>query len=220
MIVSQDNQRLYPASWEYNAARVLTRLALVIQNHGGRVQPLHPALISNRSITAEMAESLDKIERVKLVAGENHREERAAYIKHLEDRVAELKAIDNSPIKVTHMSYIRFVLGDIMYYYQIDQNPFFPFYYSKTPVVAGQYDRYAICEEDESKEWVFDSMFSAKASEDDVKEAAELIFNKLLLARCSKSERRTRQIRVPNSYDGGWHMERIAEPLNLVSVDF
>lgn len=52
-IVTKENQRLYLRAWEYNAARIITELAKVVQNHGGRVKPTNTALISDRSAEEE-----------------------------------------------------------------------------------------------------------------------------------------------------------------------
>jgi len=49
MIVIKENERLYPSAYEYGAARVISRLAEIVTAHGGRVKPLHKAVISNRN---------------------------------------------------------------------------------------------------------------------------------------------------------------------------
>lgn len=50
MIVLKENERLYATSWQYNSARILTRLAQLITAQGGKVKPLYPAVISDRNI--------------------------------------------------------------------------------------------------------------------------------------------------------------------------
>lgn len=57
-IVFNDGERLYLRAWEYNAARIITELAQIVQNHGGRVKPTHTAIISNRS-TEEKSEPIE-----------------------------------------------------------------------------------------------------------------------------------------------------------------
>ena len=52
-IVTKDGTRLYLRSWEYNAARIITELAKVIENHGGRVKPTNTAIITDRSAEEE-----------------------------------------------------------------------------------------------------------------------------------------------------------------------
>lgn len=50
MIVLKENERLYATSWQYNSARILTRLAQLITAQGGKVKPLYPAVISDRNL--------------------------------------------------------------------------------------------------------------------------------------------------------------------------
>lgn len=50
MIVIKENERLYATSWQYNSARILTRLAQLITAQGGKVKPLYPAVISDRNL--------------------------------------------------------------------------------------------------------------------------------------------------------------------------
>ena len=52
-IVTKDGERLYLRAWEYNAARIITELARIIENHGGRVKPTNTAIISDRSAEEE-----------------------------------------------------------------------------------------------------------------------------------------------------------------------
>jgi hypothetical protein len=101
-IVMKDGERLYLRAWEYNAARIITELANIVKNHGGRVKPTNTAIISDRS--------------------------------------AEEKS---EPITVTHTTYISFILDETYYYYQVDGNPFFEFYYNKTPIKNGKRSRAA-----------------------------------------------------------------------------
>lgn len=49
MIVIKENERLYATSWQYNSARILTRLAQLITAQGGKVKPLYPAVISDQA---------------------------------------------------------------------------------------------------------------------------------------------------------------------------
>lgn len=44
MIVLKENERLYATSWQYNSARILTRLAQLITAQGGKVKSLYPAI--------------------------------------------------------------------------------------------------------------------------------------------------------------------------------
>lgn len=219
MLVMKENERLYPATWEYNAACILTELAKIVINNGGKVKPLRTAIISNRSITAAKQEYTEKIERFTELEKTSHNEKRAAAIKAYSEKLAELEKVDNSPVAITHTSYISFVYNDFYFYYQIDSNPFFEFFYTKTPVNNGKYSQDA-CMEEDKKEWLFDCFFSATCSKSDIKEAANLIFNMLVNAKPSIIRRDCKKQRVSNSYDGGYHYETVYSPERFAKIDF
>ena len=219
MIVIQENQRLYPATWEYNAARITTELARIVENHGGRVKYGHTAIISNRSITHAIYEKENRVKQLKLFNAETEKEIRTAAIKTFEKEIEELKQIDNEPIKVTHTGSIQFVFENNYYYFMTDSNPFFPFHYIKTPIKNGKYSKDACCMEDK-KEWLFDCFFSWECADADIKEAANLIFNMLCNAAFSQIMRDSRKTRVNNLYDGGYHYETIYAPERIGEIDF
>lgn len=52
-IVTKEGSRLYLKTWEYNAARIITELANIVNNHGGRVKPTKTAIISDRNAKDE-----------------------------------------------------------------------------------------------------------------------------------------------------------------------
>lgn len=59
MIVTQENQRLYLSTWDYNFSRILSKLAEIVENNGGRVKPLNHAIIQNRDYSPEERESTE-----------------------------------------------------------------------------------------------------------------------------------------------------------------
>jgi hypothetical protein len=177
-IVIKNGTRLYLKTWEYNAARIITELANIVKNHGGRVKLTHTAIISDRS--------------------------------------AEEKS---EPITVTHTTYISFILDETYYYYQVNSNPFFDFYWTKTPVRNGKYSKDAGLETDK-KEWLYDCFFSSDCRQSDIVEAANLIFNMLCNAPISKIIRDSYKRRVPNIYNNGYHMETIYKSERMEKVDF
>ena len=177
-IVTKDGERLYLRAWEYNAARIITELANIVNNHGGKVKPTHTAIISDRSTKEE-----------------------------------------NEPITVTHTSYISFILDKTYYYYQVDDNPFFEFYYNKTPMKNGKYSKDVGLETDK-KEWLFDCFFKSNCGQSDIIEAANLIFNMLCNAPMSKIIRNSYKQRVPNTYNDGCHIETVYKPERMEKVDF
>lgn len=125
----------------------------------------------------------------------------------------------SEPIAVTHTSYISFILDETYYYYQVNDNPFFEFYYNKTPIKNGKRSRDAGLEGDK-KEWVFDCFFGNNCGDSDIIEAANLIFKMLCNAPMSKIIRSRHKQRVPNTYDEGWHFETVYAPERLENIDF
>ena len=219
MIVMKENERLYPATWEYNAARILTELARVITNNGGKVKPLKNAVISNRSYDSMKQEYSEKVKRYSELEKANHNETRATAIAKYSDILTELEKVGNNPIIVTHTSYISFVYDGFYYYYQVDANPFFEFHYIKTPVNNGQYSKNA-CLENDKKEWLYDCFFSITCNNADIVEGANLIFNMLVNARPSIIRRDSRKQRVSNTYNNGYHYETIYSSERFEKIDF
>lgn len=181
MIVTQENQRLYLSTWDYNFSRILSKLAEIVENNGGRVKPLNHAIIQNRDYSPEERGSTE--------------------------------------IVVTHTSYISFILDGFYYYYQADGNPFFPFYFSKLPVVNGKYPRAAYLDNDKKK-WLYDCFLSKSCCNADVTEAANLIFNMLCNAAPSKIIRECKRQRVPNAYNSGYHYETVYAQERFAKIDF
>ena len=189
MYVAQENQLLYPASWEYNAARILTELATIVENHDGRVKPARKARLINRTLMETKAE------------------------------LATREKISIEPITVTHTSYIRFVLDGYVYYYEISDNPFFDSHFSKVKVFDGKYSCDVYCDNDK-KQWLYNCFLSYTCSNADVKEAANQIFNMLIMARPSRSYVRDETKSVPNIYNCGYHTEKVPMPGRTEKIDW
>ena len=185
--VIKDNTRLYLRPWEYNAAKILTRLAKIVEDYNGKVKPLHTAIISRQSLRKDIFDLTDRIERYEKVNKHSPTPERTTAILDLRNQLEKLEAIDDTPITVTHTTYIHFVLDGYYYTYSIDTNPFFPFYYSKTPVIDGSANMWATSEEDTKKEWEHDCFFRYNCSDASIVEAAYLIFNMLVNSKPIKS---------------------------------
>jgi hypothetical protein len=210
MIVIKENERLYLDNWCYNASRIISELASVVENNGGVVKPTKAAIISNRTLSAAVRDLTDKIKQFKAIQEAAPNEKREKYINARKNELEKYLSINNDPIRVTHTTYISFVLDNTHYYYQVNDNPFFEFYYQKTPVKYNKISRDAVLLEDK-KEWLYDCFFTFSASQSDIKEAANLIFNMLMNAKNSPIRLDSTRRRVPNTYDGGYHYERVYE---------
>lgn len=224
-IVLKDGERLYLNSWEYNMARALSELAKMVQDRGGRCKPLHYALVTNRT---NYNKAIELKSRIELFEQNINKYSNAELIEKLKTALEKTRAeyeqakaaADNEkPVKVEYTSYIEFVLNDTRYYFEIDDNPFFPVHASKTPVKNGKYSLDAfLCEFE--KDIAFDQMILSNASEQEIKEVARLILDTLVNSKNSPINRDGKKQRVPNFYDGGYHYETIYRPERFTTIDF
>lgn len=219
MIVIKENERLYLNNWVYNACRITTALANVVENNNGVVKPHKKAIVSNRTLSEAIRDIESKLEKIETKQLENYTEVRANYIEAQKRKLEEYNAINNDPITITHTTWISFVFEDTYYMYSMDDNPFFDFYYIKTPIKNGQYSRDAASEKD-SKQWLYDCFFSFGVSDADITEAANLIFNMLVSAKNSVIIRDKKRVRVPNYYNNGYHYETIYEKERFEKIDW
>ena len=217
MIITKENERLYLSNWNYNCAQILSELAKIVTNNGGKVKPTKTAIISNRSISEAIHENENRLERLENAVAEGRGTETA--IDTITAKIKELKSVNNEPIQVTHLTYIDFVLDGVYYSYSTDDNPFFPFHIYKTPIKDGKRSADAGAVED-GKEWLFDCFFSANCAKSDIKEAANLIYNMLIKSKNSPIIRDSRRQRVQNTYNSGYHYETIYSPERFSKVDF
>lgn len=224
-IVLKDGERLYLNSWEYNMARALSELAKMVLDRGGRCKPLHYAMVTNRTSYNKAIELKGRVELYEQNINKYSNPELIDKLKAaLEKTRAECEqakaAADNEkPVKVEYTSYITFTLDGYIYYFQIDNNPFFPVLASKTPVKNGKYSRDAVLGEFE-KEIAFDQMILSSASEQEINEVACLILDTLVNSNKSPIYRDGKKQRVPNVYNGGYHYETIYRPERFATIDF
>lgn len=182
----RENETLYLRSWEYNAAKVINELAAIVKSNGSTTKAGTKGFIVNRHLTSDIRDVSEKIKSVTEViynteVAAERGQARAEYVANLHRQLDEMNAVDNTPVLVEYTTYISFVMNDLYYYYQFNENPFFEFYYQKTPISAGTTDRDACLMEDK-KEWTADILFSYKATDTDIKEAANILYNFLMAA--------------------------------------
>ena len=222
MFATQDRQRLYLSSWSYNAALILNELSNIVVEHGGRVEPpRHTAIISNRSIESAIREYMSKLDRlIGVREGHEANPARDHGIDRLRSEIDRLSSIDNAPVEVPGQSWIHFVIGDTVYYLTLDDNPFFCFYYSKTPLREG--GKYSLddCIRDFDKSWLLDCFLNSKAAAADRANAAKEMFRILLDAQNSEIIRNSKRVRVPNTYDGGYHMETVYDRERIATINY
>lgn len=224
-IVLKDGERLYLNSWEYNMARVLSELAKMVKDRGGRCKPLHYALVTNRTNYNKAIELKSRIELFEQNINKYSNPELIEKLKTAIEKTradyeqAKAAADNEKQVRVEYTSYITFTLDGYIYYFQIDNNPFFPVLASKTPVKNGKYSRDAVLGEFE-KEIAFDQMILSSASEQEINEVASLILDTLVNSKSSPIYRDGKKQRVPNVYNGGYHYETIYRPERFATIDF
>ena len=141
---------------------------------------------------------------------------------HQEGFIVARNIEGSQPVKVDNSNYITFVLDNYHYYLQLDDNPFFDFHFWKTPVVNNKASKDAVAE-NLDKSWLWDCFLYSderRAANDDRKEAANLIFNALISAPECKKRIDSHRVRVPNSYNNGYHYETIKDKERFETIDF
>ena len=219
MIVMKDNERHYATSWQLISARILTRLAQLVTAQGGKVKPLHPAVLSDRNLEDEILDIEARIRTLTEQENESHSDAQTLALQTCLSRLDRLRAIPNTPITVTHTSYISFAMNGLYYSYQLDSNPFFPFYYLKTPIENGTYSGDA-CVENASKSWAVNALLGFGCPQSEIETAAQAILALLLAAPLSTLRHDTQRTRIPNTYDSGYHFENVPVKERRLKIDF
>lgn len=220
MIVTKDNERHYATSWQYNSARILTCLAQLVTAQGGKVKPLHPAILSDRNLEDDIQDIETRIRTLTEQENESHSDAQTLALQTCLSHLDRLRAIPNTPITVTHTSYISFAMNGLYYSYQLDSNPFLPFYYLKTPIENGTYSGDA-CLANEPKPWLNDNSFIRYGcSDSEIETAAQAILALLLAAPLSTLRHDTKRTRIPNTYDSGYHFENVPLKERRLKIDF
>ena len=116
-------------------------------------------------------------------------------------------------------NYIRFVLNGYMYYFQIDDNPLFPHYYTKTKIVDGKYSLNAGLD-DLERIWLNKLEKWADNPDGVLLAVARDLYTSLVLAKDSEIIRDKEKRRVRNTYNNGMHIEIILAPERFAKVDF
>lgn len=220
---TKENQTLYPSNFTYNSALIIEELKKIVINNGGRVKERRPGYIVNRTLTEAIRETSAKIEKVEAAAERADdaelREKRTRYAGELRDKLNKYKSINNAPVLITSGTNIRFILDNYIYYYQFDENPFFDFYFTKSPIRDGEYSKDIPLESDK-KEWMLDCHLFCTCTDEERREAANLIYNMLVSAPVGLPLLNRKRVRVPNIYDGGYHYEYKTERGRVAKIDF
>lgn len=103
-------------------------------------------------------------------------------------------------------------MNGVYYSYSLDNNPFFPFHYLKTPIDPKV--------EESSKSWFTDPLIGFGCPDSEIESAAGAILSLLLAAPLSAIRHDIKRTRIPNTYDSGYHFENIPVKERLLKIDF
>ena len=185
-------EKRYLSSWNYNAALILAELETIVKNNGGEicstweyssdapkwVTERKQYLIINRGLNDAIRELKALHERIEKVGKKPSNESLL--------KLEQMESVKNDPIVSYHGDYLytQFVLNGDYYYYQLDKNPFFEFYYNKVKVDENNKINKNCYLDNDKKEWLIDC-YSYNVRAEDRKKAANLIFNMLVSANYS-----------------------------------
>lgn len=112
-------------------------------------------------------------------------------------------------------------MNGVYYSYSLDNNPFFPFHYLKTPIDPKS-ETYSgdACVEESSKSWFTDPLIGFGCPDSEIESAAGAILSLLLAAPLSAIRHDIKRTRIPNTYDSGYHFENIPVKERLLKIDF
>lgn len=112
-------------------------------------------------------------------------------------------------------------MNGVYYSYSLNDNPFFPFYYIKTPIDPKS-ETYSgdACMEESSKSWFTDPLIGFGCPDSEIESAAGAILSLLLAAPLSTIRHDTKRTRIPNTYDDGYHFENIPIKERRIKIDF
>lgn len=213
---------LYLKAWEYNAVLIIDELRTIVENNGGTVKPSrHTGTIENRSVTSYTRETADRLNRLEEAEKNNPgaNEHRTQAIKDYRAMLEKLDSIGDTTRHTPGESWITFELDGTYYNIDIPDNPFFDVHMWKTPIANGKRNRDAEAQ-DANREWMFDCFFGVEATDADRREAANLLFNAMVKAPMSTIRREYNYRMVANTYNNGYHRERVYKPSSYETLEW
>lgn len=182
-----NRKTLYLDNVGFNNALVINALAKVIISRGGYVQKpkYNTYTFYRRHVLEEIEKTRETIERVK-----NNNPANISYISKREKELKKLLRFSKS-YKCNYSNYLTFIFEGNVYYFQMEDNPFFENHYSKIPfsgfdnVVDKNYylDSFNIWECFEKANFDIFSFYMARKN---AEKLAIIIFETLVNCRASK----------------------------------
>ena len=127
---------------------------------------------------------------------------------------------DAEPIRIYGHGYIRFNLDGYQYAFSVNENPYFEHTASKIRIVDGKIPRghQVYMDEVPRKAWMYDCLFRV-CDEEDIQFVAEKLLEALKAMPVSQIARKWHMQNVPNTYDGGWHKERVYDRVEYTDAE-
>lgn len=132
-------KKLFLKSWEFNSYIIINELKKIVLKNGGVIvsewqkEKNKNIKIINRTFQENINSINDSIEKLKSIDALNDKQKE--YLKSQEDKKnALLKYQFKNGAMLNNANYLNFVFDGEIYYLQLDENPFFDFYYSKNKI--------------------------------------------------------------------------------------
>ena len=148
---------------------------------GGRDRYFYPTMYNMVRVVNRLAEMVEK----KGGKVERREEELSIHFRDGQNNVRDdIPAVTTNFVSLIADLWIRFELNGYRYYFEVDNNPFFPDGYIKTPV---GWDGKSYIDKIESgeKSWLYDDMFRFAAKEEVIDLSAAALLNQLEAAQNS-----------------------------------
>ena len=223
-------ERLYLSGWGVNSYKIINKLAELVKQEKGEIITEYKELynkndiilIKNRNIDTDIIELTDKIEKATNNLKNNEHDEETTkkikeYIEKNTKELNELKAINNDFIELKYKNYLTFIIDNFVYYIQLDENPYFPWYIIKKPAEINEngeiITRYNYYMEDLKKDFIetYDNIqsFYEPTNDKQITEIATRLLNQVKNRKCCEIV--TSRKRVNNIYNNSYHFETIKE---------
>lgn len=219
----RENETLYLDAWKYNATLIIDGLRDMVIKNGGKVKPQNGGYVVNRSLTSAINKlkiNINGITEAMERNNDNKNEIRREALKKYNLELKELQSIKNAPIHVKGASYATFAFDNMLYYVELPDNPFFDWYYSKTPIINNSYSKDVYSSAYDLKEINDDFLSFRKITSERINEATKALFNFLISAQQSEKYTETTKKRVANLYNGGYHFENVARKERREAINF
>ena len=226
-------ERLYLSGWGVNSYKIINKLAELVKQEKGEIITEYKELynkndvilIKNRNIDTDIIELTDKIEKATNNLKNNEHDEETTkkiqdYIEKNTKELNELKEINNDFIELRYKNYLTFIIDNFVYYIQLDENPYFPWYIIKEQAETNEkgeiITRYNYYMEDLNKDFIetYDNIqsFYEPTNDKQITEIATRLLNQVKNRKCCEIV--TNKRRVSNYYNNSYHYEYIKEERN------